>query len=43
MGCASTKASYCFQSKRSLHADNAARWDDNRALREASLEELSKE
>ena len=46
MGCASTKAPYCFQLKRSLHDDSAlklARWDDNRALREASLEELNKE
>lgn len=39
MGCASSKAPYCFQLKRSHHAD--ALWDDNRALREAAIEELT--
>ena len=43
-GCASTKAPYCFQLKRGGPQEDSgqkmARWDDNRALREASIEEL---
>ena len=43
-GCASTKAPYnCFQLKRGVLDTENARWDDNRALREAGLEELTKE
>ena len=44
-GCASTKAPFCISLKQkdNLNHLRMARWDDNRALREASLEELIKE